>query len=167
MGSDEATLHILKAKDGAATGVKEAAASEVSTIRLPRQLGSLMYEELSDVAPASSNRFCRPDPTLVICDGMEYLVLAELARDHTPQLSFYQVSRNRKVASNKAAFRIEGAELLVDCDEAGSISFLTNAALMTRHELSKSLDFTRLTSPSMVVTVDVTRVKELQQMSRA
>lgn len=76
-------------------------------------------------------------------------------------MSFYQVSRNRKVASNKAAFRIEGAELLVNCDEAGSISFLTNAVLMTQHELPKSLDFTRLTSPSMVVTVDAAKVKEL------
>ena len=66
------------------------------------------------------------------------------------------------MASNKASFRIEGAELLVSCDEAGPISFLTNAALMSQEELPNSLGFTRLTSPSMIVTVDVMKVKELQ-----
>ena len=60
-------------------------------------------------------------------------------------------------------FRIERAELLIDCDDEGSISFLTNAALLRS---KTDLEFARLQSPSQMIKISFEKLEELRSMDK-
>ena len=60
-------------------------------------------------------------------------------------------------------FIIERAELLIDCDNDGTIRFLTNKALLSS---KTELEFSRLQSPSLMVKMPLKVLKSLQGMNK-
>ena len=108
----------------------------------------------------SHDNFSFPDPTIVCLkhfENSEYLVLTELDND-LPSLAFYKLGCDEKdiygTVEDVPSFRINRAELLVDCDD-NCVSVLTNAALLSDQipEAQEYLRFARLSAPSKVVKV--------------
>ena len=61
-----------------------------------------------------------------------------------PSLCFYELDVSTNTLKGDAKFKIQRAELFLDCDESGSVSFLTNAALLSATRLpNNKLDFAR------------------------
>ena len=52
----------------------------------------------------------------------------ELDQDGIPCLSFWKIIDDEIDA--EATFTISGAEMLLDCDETGKVTYLTNAVLL-------------------------------------
>ena len=110
----------------------------------------------------SHDNFSFPDPTIVCLkhfENSEYLVLTELDND-LPSLAFYKLlcdvyklECDEKDISGAIedvpSFRINRAELLVDCDD-NCVSVLTNAALLSDQipDAQEYLRFARLSAPS-------------------
>ena len=60
---------------------------------------------------------------------------------------------------------IERAELLVSCDEHGSVIFLTNAALHSSQPIENGLEFARLQSPSQLIKISFEQLKQANEAS--
>ena len=72
--------------------------------------------------------FSFPDPTIAIIKNSLYFVAIELDTDGLPSLCFWKI--NGKEIASEATFKIDRAELLLDCTELGDITYMTNAALL-------------------------------------
>ena len=63
-----------------------------------------------------------------------------------PSINFFKF--NLQEVAPETSFKIDRAELLLDCDEKSTLSYLTNAALLQSTSLSNDLEYARLSSPS-------------------
>ena len=62
-------------------------------------------------------------------------------------------------------FKIARAELFLDCDETGAVSFLSNAALLLAKPRPNGLDFERMQSPSQVIKVSFELLQSTQKLT--
>ena len=117
---------------------------------------------------SDKTRFSYPDPTMVslIRAGVseDNLVLTKFSEKSIPSLYFYRIpaaakDQHGEINGQHPTFKIDRAELLIDCDDNGTISFLTNGALLSADP--DHFEFTRLQSPSQVVKITLDVLKSL------
>ena len=104
-----------------------------------------------------------PDPTIVNIKKNMYLVVTELGFDCQPCLNFHKI--NQEDVSSEPSFRVEGAEILLDCNDKGTITYLTNSILLLGKEVQNGLDYARLRSPSHVVQISYETLQSIRRLN--